>query len=106
MATLGEAGNTQSPALMVLRIRGYRLRESYNEQGEGFYSAFKDTNEFVAFSPEALLGIVSIWETFGEDWQSAIHPFEFDEIEEYSQDADGHVTGTITDENGTRRFSY
>ena len=49
MATLGEADNTQSPALMVLRIRGYRLRESYNEQGEGFYSAFKDAHEFVAF---------------------------------------------------------
>jgi len=92
---------------MVLRLRGYRLRESYNEQtGDLYYSAFKDSHEFVAFGAEALLGIVSIWETFGEDWQSAIHSFEFDEREEFSEDADGNVTGTITDENGIRQFSY
>lgn len=107
MATLGQANNTRNPALAVLKSKDYRLRESCNEQtGDWKYHAFKDNYEFVAFEPEALLGIVNIRETYGVNWQSAMRGVDFDESEMYNEDAEGNITAVITDKNGTRTIIY
>ena len=107
MANLAEAGNTYFPAMAVLKSKGYKLRERLNERdGEFSYHAYRGGYEFSAFSTEALLGIVCIWEMYGENWQSSIRKFEFDEREIYSEDEDGNITATLEDQNGIRQISY
>lgn len=107
MATIAEAGNTFYPALVVLRSKGYRLRWRHSERTDrDDFWALKDGEEFVASGPEALLGIVTLWETYGRDWQADIREVEFDETETFTEDANGRITSTVQDENGTRTVVY
>lgn len=70
MSTIAEAGNLYNPCLVVLKSRGYRLS---TEEGENtcYWIARTDSHEFAATSPMALLGITSMWETLGDEWNSA-----------------------------------
>lgn len=67
---LGTAGNTQGPALYILEtMKQYTVFYAcYDDSDFSQWIAVKDNNQFFAESPEALLGLVSIYETVGEDW--------------------------------------
>lgn len=66
-----DALNTWRPALSVLRKKGYKLFISPDPREEfyGEFWAIKDGRDFIASNPVALLGLVQIWEEYGEQWQ-------------------------------------
>jgi hypothetical protein len=61
------AGNTYNPCLVVLKNKGYDVSI---EEGEEtlLWVATSNRNTFSAYSPPELLGIVCLWESFGENW--------------------------------------
>jgi hypothetical protein len=58
--------------LLILREKGYRLQltSSGDANGERIctYMAEKDGNRFAGNSGPELLGLVTLWEHFGEGW--------------------------------------
>lgn len=72
------AGNTEIPALLVLRAKGYRVWLEYmkvdNPQSPWHpympdYHAEKNGAYFSATNAIELLGLVAMWETRGDDWR-------------------------------------
>jgi len=70
-----------NPALLVLESHGYRLGihpptydagEEKNHDDIGFWFAVKGNQEFIASDPLSLLGLVSIWESRGNDWPRSL----------------------------------
>lgn len=73
--TLGSAGNTQGPALHILEvIKQYTVMyicgDDYDDEEPVLsqWVAVKEEKSFFAESPEALLGLVCIYEALGNDW--------------------------------------
>jgi hypothetical protein len=65
--SLVAAGNTYNPSLLVLKEKGYDLERE--EEGDTvLWRAIKGDCSFTGYSPPELLGIVSLWEAFGETW--------------------------------------
>jgi len=66
-----DAMNTYNPALAIVKSKGYKLfllpdeREGYL----GDYWAIKENRDFIASDPLRLLGLITLWETFGDDWR-------------------------------------
>jgi hypothetical protein len=60
-------GNTYNACLLILRDRGYEL---HAEEGVNsmVWIAVKGDDSFVAYSPPELLGIVTLGEEYGPDW--------------------------------------
>ena len=67
---LGSAGNTGGPALYILeQLKQYIVLFDYDEDSDRTqWIAIKDDRQFFAESPEALLGLVNIYELMGENW--------------------------------------
>jgi hypothetical protein len=72
------AGNTQIPALLALRAKGYRVWLEYTTEDDprsSWYPYMPDYQAeiegayFSATSPVELLGLVAMWETRGDDWK-------------------------------------
>ena len=61
------AGNTFNPCLIILRQKGWTLRAE-TDGDRLIWSALRNGVECSAFSPPELLGIVTLAETFGRDW--------------------------------------
>lgn len=66
------AGNTQTPALLVLEGKGYSLTVEAHEDESLSWNAVKDGRYFSATDPVELLGLVTLWEVRGEDWQMRV----------------------------------
>jgi hypothetical protein len=73
------AGNTENPALLALRARGYRVWLEYTQEDDPThpwhpampdYQAESADGYFSATTPVELLGLVALWETRGDDWRS------------------------------------
>ncbi|QBH97744.1 hypothetical protein EKN56_15840 [Limnobaculum zhutongyuii] len=70
------AGNTASPCYFAIKAKGYQVEifsylESEKENEWSFdYNATKDDLFFSATSPEELLGLISMWETRGDNWRA------------------------------------
>jgi hypothetical protein len=65
--TLTDFGNTYNPALAVIRALGYALRLEKHEDYDQWV-AVKNDCQISAHNPLSLLGLVSVWEQFGEQW--------------------------------------
>jgi hypothetical protein len=72
------AGNTQIPALLALRAKGYRVwleYEKVDDPNNPWHpympdcQAEKDGANFSATTPVEQLGLVAMWETRGDDWK-------------------------------------
>jgi hypothetical protein len=61
------SGNTYNPSLIVLREKGYDLWLEKGENGS-LWCARKGTQSFLAYTGAELLGLVTLWEHFGKDW--------------------------------------
>ncbi len=61
------SGNTYNPSLIVLRQKGYDLWLESGENGN-FWCAKKGDQSFLAYTGPELLGLVVLWEHFGENW--------------------------------------
>lgn len=71
MATIGSAGNAITACLQALLDKGYRLRAvGPDEEGCYSYVASRDGESFAAENGMELLGLVALWEMWGEDWQN------------------------------------
>jgi hypothetical protein len=100
---LADAMNTYNSALVVLRSKGYQLY-IYPDEREGYlgdYWAIKDKRDFIAKDPLRLLGLVSIWEYFGDQWEdtpeeqindailtTACPEDDYDRLDDYYADLD------------------
>lgn len=60
------AGNVLIPAIKVMKDIGYRVDF---EEETALFSAHKDSNEFFAEDPVALLGLIKLFEVRGENWR-------------------------------------
>ena len=74
------AGNTENPALLALKAKGYELSLEYFKENDKnspwypeipYWEAYKGNRRFSATSPVELLGLVALWETRGDKWQTA-----------------------------------
>ena len=72
------AGNTEKPALLALRAKGYRVWLEYmrveNPKNPWHpympdYQAENERGYFSVTSPIELLRLVAMWETRGDDWE-------------------------------------
>jgi hypothetical protein len=66
--SLVAAGNTANPALLVLKAKGYELQVEQEGDEATIYMARKDGREFLGYSAAELLGLVTLWENLGDDW--------------------------------------
>ncbi len=66
-ATLVASGNTYNPSLVVLRSKGYDLWLEEGENGS-LWCAKKGDRSFLAYTGPELLGLVTLWEHLGENW--------------------------------------
>ena len=64
------AGNTWNPCLVILSERGYELsvEGGDDEDASLVWTAIKGERRFSGYSPPELLGIVTLGERFGHDW--------------------------------------
>jgi hypothetical protein len=76
------AGNTANHALEVLKTKGYTvvLYPAADEDGLNDYWATKDGRDFIAADPVEVLGLVSLWEQFGDDWRDRAVPSHHDAL--------------------------
>lgn len=81
--------NTETPALLALRVKGYRLwmeRVRIDDPQSKFYPirvefhAEANGSRFTADSATELLGLVALWETRGDNW--TVRPGEPNVLEE------------------------
>jgi hypothetical protein len=72
MFSLGFTSATHNPCLILLREKGYALQVSCGRRGNGDsfcnYVATAEGRRFSATSGAELLGLVTLWEHFGEGW--------------------------------------
>ena len=86
---LVDAMNTHNPALIVISKLGFEIGihpptydegEEENYDDMGLWYARKGVAELVAGDPLSLLGLVSIYENRGRDWNKSNDPDIYDEI--------------------------
>ena len=65
--SLVASGNTYNPCLLVLRRKGYDL---WLEEGDGahLWCARKGKHSFMGYTAPELLGLVTLFEELGKDW--------------------------------------
>ena len=61
------SGNTYNPSLIVLRQKGYNVWLEKGDDGS-LWCAKKGEQSFLAYTGPELLGLVTLWETLGADW--------------------------------------
>jgi hypothetical protein len=93
------AGNTEIPALLALRTKGFRVWLEYTKVDDPKspwhpympdYQAEKDGAYFSATSAVELLGLVAMWETRGDNWRfKRDEPDILDELMESAKTFDG-----------------
>ncbi len=69
---IADAMNTYNWALCIIKSKGYKLF-LYPDEREAFYGdywALKGQRRFIASDPLRLLGIISLWENLGDNWQT------------------------------------
>jgi hypothetical protein len=82
--SLVASGNTYNPSLIVLRKKGYEL---WLEKGkdDNLSCAKKGHQQFLAYTGPELLGVVTLWENFGENWNQQ-QPDVYGELIEKMED--------------------
>ena len=68
---LTEFHDVGNVAILALGERGYRVWwEASERPGADDWWAEKEGREFIATNPLALLGLVALWESRGEEWRA------------------------------------
>ncbi|HLM53169.1 MAG TPA: hypothetical protein VK325_06200 [Pseudoxanthomonas sp.] len=69
---IADAANTYDWALTIIESKGYKIF-LYPDRREGYYGDFwaiKGNREFIGDDPLRLLGVICLWETLGDNWQT------------------------------------
>jgi len=94
------AGNTGAPCYFVIKSKGYEIEMiTYLDDNDEYdctyeYKAIKDNLLFSAISLEELLGLITMWEHRGDNWQTTKEEYSFFEnIRDKSPtcDKDGNI---------------
>ncbi len=73
-----EAGNTGYRCLLAILAKGFHVRLEYHKLDKPilhwddhmpWYWAKRNGNDFMAYTPEALLGLIAMHEVHGDDWR-------------------------------------
>jgi hypothetical protein len=93
---IASAGNTHNHALEVLRAKGYSvvLYPQAGEDGLNDYWATKDGRDFIARDPVEVLGLVTLWEHFGDDWRNRRVPSHHDLLLDAASPEDDYASLT------------
>lgn len=67
-ASLIAAGNTYNPCLIIMRDKGYDLEAEAKSDESLIWVASRDGVRLSGYSPPELLGIVTLWEHYGPEW--------------------------------------
>ena len=69
---IADALNTYNWALTIIKSKGYKifLYPDSREEYYGDYWAIKGNREFIGEDPLRLLGVISLWERLGDNWQT------------------------------------
>jgi hypothetical protein len=80
--SIASAGNTGNHALDVLHAKGYSVvvYPDASDNGLNRYWATKDGRDFIAPDPVEVLGLVALWEQFGDDWRDQRVPSHHDAL--------------------------
>ncbi|MEW7280369.1 hypothetical protein ABW636_17395 [Aquimarina sp. 2201CG1-2-11] len=106
---IADAMNTYNLGLKIILSKGYKIflipdkREGY----VGDFCAVKGSRTFFGSDPLRLLGIISIWENTGDDWQSHMPEEDFydeilsraypDSVEDYNKLSDKEFADFVSD---------
>jgi len=83
---ISEVHDVKNVAIITLRVKGYRVWwEATERPSADDWWAEKEGREFVATSPLALLGLVALWESRGDEWQEK--PGEPDLLQQLKREA-------------------
>jgi hypothetical protein len=63
---LSHAANTLIPAIKALRAKGYKVRVDSENRA---CTAERNGNQFNAQDPVTVLGLVTLYEVLGDEWQ-------------------------------------
>jgi hypothetical protein len=79
---IASAGNTANHALDALRAKGYTvvLVPDASEGGLNRYWATKEGRDFIAADPVEVLGLIALWEHFGDCWRDQAVPSHHDAL--------------------------
>jgi hypothetical protein len=90
---LSSAPSTDNPCLLILREKGYDLQITSSVEANGerlcTYTAERNGSRFAANSGPELLGLVTLWEHFGENWNRQEPDILDDIMVEEEVDSDG-----------------
>jgi len=91
---LADAMNTYNAALGAIRGKGFRvyLVPDAREDHLGTFWAIKDRRDFIASDPLRLLGLISMWEYWGDDWQTQGDANLYQEVVSTSLNTDTYAT--------------
>ena len=64
---LAASGNTYNPCLIVLRQKGYEVWLEKGDNGS-LWCAKKAGQSFLAYTGPELLGLATLWENLGKNW--------------------------------------
>jgi hypothetical protein len=69
---IADAANTYNWALTIIKSKGYKtfLYPAKREEHFGDFWAIKEQRVFIGADPLRLLGIIALWETLGDNWQT------------------------------------
>src|SRR5262245_54935130 len=75
--TIADAGNVLVPAYLVIIQKGYSVaHEKLGYEEEELWIAENPSNRFVAEDPLHLLGLITLYETRGEEWEASDNEIE------------------------------
>jgi len=84
--SIATAGNTDNPCLFVLKQKGYSVVVEVAPSGRALYIAKRDRCRFVGRNGPEVLGLVSMWEFFGDHWRD-----QLSEIPDILSDSTIHI---------------
>jgi len=75
---IADAANTYNYALAAIFDKGFKvfLYPHPYDEGKFSYWAIKEDRQIVASDPLALLGLIGVWERFGDDWRQKIPRYD------------------------------
>ena len=88
------AGNTAAPCFVAIKQKGYVVEAYVDKISDDEYlwtwDAIKDKRRFSATSPEELLGLISMWEVRGDEWNISDNEYrDYESIKENAVVYDG-----------------
>lgn len=97
-ARIASAGNTTNHALEALKAKGYSivLYPATSDDGSNSYWATKEGRDFIGRDPVEVLGLVALWEQFGDDWRDQRVPSHHNALMDAAFPEDDYAS--LTDE--------